>query len=384
MSNTNEGFAFYYYLKSMHPDDYLEFTDSNTSPEKKESISNYHSKEFAIWSKIPTEIILQWEGRPPQSVMKDAENGKFQNKDNSNVNMDLAFCYYLKSMYPSDYLKFIDGSVSEDVKNSIISRHAEEFDTWQKVPYDVLLHWNGNPPKDIMVAASRGDYRKMQLDPFYIREQDDVYSDNYQGFAPKAEEIMATTVFVAAIDHGYSHEASLALAQESMFRELMRDKALNNTMTADEREIWRKSREKTRDIIRKDWAEYSPEKLLLHVFAKYNRGKISAAELSDTTRELMSRIESSGRHEELFNLLSSPRVQRRLARFDEEVLNALSQTILSNITLTTEQAQNLQARIASRNISRNKREMTEHLPNNLTAKQRIQNIPSSISRERSV
>lgn len=302
----------------------------------------------------------------------------------SSLGDELAFRYYLEHKYHDEFLKFDDPNTPQDVKNSIISKHAYEFDIYKQIPYDVLLKWDGNPPKEIMEAASQGNIRKLQLDPYNIKESEDVFS-SYNSFMPEPEQIMATVAFATAIERGYSHEASLALAKESMFRETLRDKALNNTMTADEREIWRKSREKTRDIIRKDWAENTPEKLLVHIFAKYNRGHISASELSDTTRELMSRIDATGRHEELLNYLSSERIQRRLARFDGEVLDALSQTILSNIKLTDEQSQAIQSRIASRNISRAKREMLEHTPDNLSAKQRIQNIPSTLARgERTV
>lgn len=302
----------------------------------------------------------------------------------SSLGDELAFRYYLEHKYHDEFLKFDDPNTPQDVKNSIISKHAYEFDIYKQIPYDVLLKWDGNPPKEIMEAASQGNIRKLQLDPYNIKESEDVFS-SYNSFMPEPEQIIATVAFATAIERGYSHEASLALAKESMFRETLRDKALNNTMTADEREIWRKSREKTRDIIRKDWAENTPEKLLVHIFAKYNRGHISASELSDTTRELMSRIDATGRHEELLNYLSSERIQRRLARFDGEVLDALSQTILSNIKLTDEQSQAIQSRIASRNISRAKREMLEHTPDNLSAKQRIQNIPSTLARgERTV
>jgi hypothetical protein len=77
-------------------------------------------------------------------------------------------------------------------------------------------------------------------------------------------------------------------------------------------------------------------------------------------------------------------VQKRLARFDGEVLDALSQTILSNIKLSEEQTQAIQSHIAGRNISRAKREMLNHTPDNLTSKQRINNIPSGLVNERTI
>ena len=296
----------------------------------------------------------------------------------SDLGDELAFRYYLEHKYHDDFTKFDDPNTPQDVKNSIISRHASEFDIYKQIPYEVLLHWDGNPPEEIMVAASQGNIRKLQLDPYNIREQDDTYASNYDSSGFDDEKVMATVAFAAAIEQGYSQEGSMMLARESMLRELLRDKALNNTMTADEREIWRKSREKTRDIIRKDWAEHSPEKMLVHIFAQYNRGKISASELSDTTRELMGRIDASGRHEALLQHLSDPRVQKRLARFDGEVLDALSQTILSNIKLTEEQTQAVKSQIAGRHISRAKRKMMEHTPDNLSMESRIKNIPSSL------
>ena len=295
----------------------------------------------------------------------------------SSLGDELAFRYYLEHKYHDDFLKFDDPNTPQDVKNSIISKHASEFDVYKQIPYDVLLKWQGNPPKEIMEAAAQGNLRKLQLDPYNIKESEDVFS-SYNNFSPVPEQVMATVAFATAIDRGYSQDASLALAKESMFRETLRDKALNNTMTADEREIWRKSREKTREIIRKDWAENSPEKLLIHIFAKYNRGKISASELSNISNELMGRIETMGRHEELLKYLSDERVQRRLSRFDDNVLDALSQTILNKVNLSNEQSQAIQSHIASRKISRAKREMLENIPDTLTSKQRLQNIPSAL------
>ena len=295
----------------------------------------------------------------------------------SNFDEGFAFHYYLKSKYPDDYLKFIDDKTPDEVKASIVNRHTSEFDIWKQVPYDVLLHWNGNPPEEIMYAASQGNLRKLQLDPFRIKEQDDVFNkDNDTQVSQEA--LKATAVYTIAVEAGYSIPAAMELAREGLVRENLRDKALKNLLSDEERDIWLKSREKTRDIIRKDWAENNPERLLVHIFAKYNRGQISAEELTDTTRELMGRIDASGRHEALLNYLSDERVQRRLSRFDGEVLDALSQTILSNIRLTEEQSQAIQSHIASRSISRAKREMLEHTPDNLTSKQRIQNIPSTL------
>lgn len=301
----------------------------------------------------------------------------------SDLGDELAFRYYLEHKYHDEFLKYEDPNTPQDVKNSIISKHASEFDVYKQIPYDVLLHWEGNPPKEIMEAASQGNYRKMQLDPFKIREENDVFS-TYNNFQPVEDAVKVTVVYEAIISAGYSETAALDMARESMFRETLREKALNNTLTADEREIWRRSREKTRDIIMKDWAENNPERLLVHVFAKYNRGHISAEELSDTARALMGKIESSERHEALLDYLSSNRVQRRLSRFNPEVLDALSQTILSNIKLTDEQLHAVQSRIASRNISQAKRKMLEHTPDNLSSKQKIQNIPSTLLRERTV
>ena len=295
----------------------------------------------------------------------------------NDFDMGFAFYYYLKNKYPDDYLKFTDEKTPDDVKTSIINRHSREFSIWKEIPYDVLLHWNGNPPEEIMEAASQGNYRKLQLDPFKIKEENDIFS-TYNKFKPAETAVKATVVYNTFIDYGYSESAAFDISRESMFRETLRDKALKKILTIDEREIWRRSREKTRDIIRKDWAENNPEKLLVHVFAKYNRGHISAEELTDTARELMGRIDASNRHDELLKYLSNNRVQQRLSRFKEEVLDALSQTILSNIKLTEEQLQTVQSRIASRNLSRAKREMLKHTPENLSSNQRIQNIPSTL------
>lgn len=296
----------------------------------------------------------------------------------SQMDDSFAFFYYLKSKYPDDYLKFTDDKTPEDVKNSIINKHAHEFEIWKEIPYDVLLHWNGNPPIEIMEAASKGNYRKLQLDPYFIREDDDTYTTNFEDFHPAPEAVVASIAYSVALDNGYSQDASYGMAEQSMLREVLREKALDNTLTIGEREIWRKSREKTRDIIRKDWAEHTPERLLVHVFAQYDRGKISVSELTDTTRELMGRIDSNGRHDELLKHLSSPWVQRRLSMFSDEVLDALSQTILSNIKLTKEQSEAIQSHIAGRSLSRAKREMLTYTPDNLSSRQRMQNIPSAL------
>ena len=66
---------------------------------------------------------------------------------------------------------------------------------------------------------------------------------------------MAAAVFIAAASAGYSLHAAHELAQQRQFRESLRDKALNNTMTDEEKQAWRESRIKTRDIIKKDLME---------------------------------------------------------------------------------------------------------------------------------
>ena len=153
----------------------------------------------------------------------------------SDLGDELAFRYYLEHKYHDDFLKYTDPNTPQDVKNSIISRHATEFDIYKEIPYDVLLHWEGNPPKEIMEAASQGNYRKLQLDPFKIKEENDIFS-TYNKFKPAETAVKATVVYNTFIDYGYSEAAALEISRESMFRDTLRDKALKKILTIDERE----------------------------------------------------------------------------------------------------------------------------------------------------
>ena len=74
--------------------------------------------------------------------------------------------------------------------------------------------------------------------------------------------------------------------------------------------------------------------MLIHLFSKYNRGKIEKDEFLPQVVDLMQKIESSNHRGHLLAYLKTRPIQAKLAHFKEDVLDTLSQTILHDIPVS--------------------------------------------------
>ena len=148
------------------------------------------------------------------------------------------------------------------------------------------------------------------------------------------ENEMAAATFIAAISSGYAFASACELAKERQWRESLSDRARNNELTDKEKEEWRESRIRTRDIIKKHWMENQPEKYLIHLLSRYNRHTISEEEkerLIPQITEAIDRIETDKRQDKLLETLQHPFVMRRIGRFNEETLNILANSVLVKV-----------------------------------------------------
>ena len=105
-------------------------------------------------------------------------------------------------------------------------------------------------------------------------------------------------------------------------------------MNETERKAWLKSRGDDIQTIKKDWGNCQHEKMLIHLFGKYNRGKIDKDEFLPQVVDLMQKIESSNHRGRLLEYLKTRPIQAKLAHFREDVLDTLSQTILHDIPIS--------------------------------------------------
>lgn len=239
------------------------------------------------------------------------------------------FLIFLKTNYPTDFYKVCSPDAKPEDLTFIHNNHSAKFSVWMKVPESIRIEYGGIVPSEIMDMAARGDteaLKRVAYDREPPKENDDSNS-----FMPTTEELLAAPIFAHAFALGYSKEASLELSAHRLFRDSLRDKALHNTLSESERMSWRLSRTQDKETIRKDWCKNQPEKMLLHLFAKYNRGKISTEEFMPQAADLMKQIDTEGRRGKLLEYIQSKPIQAKLAHFHADVLDTLSQTVLHKL-----------------------------------------------------
>lgn len=222
-----------------------------------------------------------------------------------------------KEFLKANSSKQVDGDLSSEQITSLYAEYGEKFSRWLKVPETVRNYYGGRVPEYILEAVEEGDEvtrKTLAEHPEMTVEQ----VKDLQAEQEKRENDALTKVLTAAVAAGYTAEAANELAQEAAFRASLTEKALNGTMTEEEKQQWAESRMHTRNIIRKDWAENQPEKYLIHVLAKLNRGKISEEEAMPQLADLMMRIQNQGRADKLDEYLQHPRIRAKIKRFDTE------------------------------------------------------------------
>mgnify|MGYP004509855331 FL=1 len=245
---------------------------------------------------------------------------------------DNDFLDFLKAYYPTDYIL----ANSEDVKPESLSRiyndYSHQFSIWVKVPASIRDTFNGRVPQEILQLAADGKEQILK-DIAAGRKPPRPEDENMLPPPPPPEQIVASAAFAAALTAGYSKQASYELSAHHLFRESLKDKAAAGTMNETERKAWLQSRYDDIDTIKKDWSHCQHEKMLIHLFSKYNSGKIDKDKFLPQVVDLMQKIESSNHRDHLLAYLKTRPIQAKLAHFKEDVLDTLSQTILHDIPL---------------------------------------------------
>lgn len=303
-----------------------------------------------------------------------------------------------------EYLRLFKGiSNPNDLKPEerarLYSDNVDRFNTWESIPVILRNRYGSSIPADVWEAAKLGDYETLkemaehpeikQVEDARTKVEEEKFGSSSDGKnAPSdiTSDIAAAT-FIAAVAIGYSHEASHQLALSSQIRDELRQKAADRPLTAEEHKQWIDTRQKDISTIRKEWAENQPEKLLMHMLAKYNGGKLSQEDkdkFPQTVEDLMQKITSpdNNRMTELLNYIKTPRMQARIARFNDETLEILSHTVLQKVPQSQKQdylaRSDIKAKMVSDSINRGASNLPEK--QNVTAKERYANMPSALNR----
>lgn len=246
---------------------------------------------------------------------------------------DNDFLDYLKAYAPTDYILACSDDVKPESLRRIYSDYSQKFSIWIKVPSSIRNTFNGRVPQEILQLAADGKdqiLRDIAAGQRPKRPED----ENTLPEPPAPEQVVAAAAFTAALAAGYSKQASYELSAHHLFRESLKDKAIAGNMNETERKAWLKSRGDDIQTIKKDWGNCQHEKMLIHLFGKYNRGKIDKDEFLPQVVDIMQKIESSNHRGRLLEYLKTRPIQAKLAHFREDVLDTLSQTILHDIPIS--------------------------------------------------
>lgn len=244
---------------------------------------------------------------------------------------DNDFMEFLRANHPTDYIL----AGSEDVKPETLSRiysdYNDTFRIWMKVPSTIRAAFDGKVPQELMQLAASG--KEYILNEIAHGHKPPKPEENELPLPPPPtpEEVVATALFAEALAIGYSQQAAHELSVHHLCREALKERALTNSLGEHEKKAWLQSRQDDIHTIKKDWGKCQPEKLLIHLFSKYNNGKIKKDEFLPQVVELMQKIESSNHQDHLLAYLKTKPIQAKLAHFKEDVLDTLSQTVLHDI-----------------------------------------------------
>ena len=247
---------------------------------------------------------------------------------------DNDFLDYLKAYAPTDYILACSDDVKPESLRRIYSDYSSKFSVWIKVPASIRDTFNGRVPQEILQLAADGKDQILRDIAAGRKPPKPEENENLLPPPPAPEQVVAAAAFTAALSAGYSKQASYELSARHLFRESLKDKAAAGTLNETERKAWLKSRHDDIQTIKKDWGNCQHEKMLIHLFSKYNRGKIEKDEFLPQVVDLMQKIESSNHRGHLLAYLKTRPIQAKLAHFKEDVLDTLSQTILHDIPVS--------------------------------------------------
>ena len=324
-----------------------------------------------------------------------------------------SFMEYLKIYNPNAYEIANSDGVKPEELTSIYNANIHRYEIWESIPATIRNRYQGQPvPPDVWEAASRGEIytlREMEYDPEIkqVSEARNKAAQEYNVPADIISDTAATAAFLSALAAGYSAKACHELALNRHEREEML-KHKSEHMTDEEKERWLNDwlavRQKDFNAIKKDWVDHQPEKMLMYLLGKHNRGHLNAEEKANFPQmieNLMQRIESpdNNRMQNLLAYIKTPRMQARIGRFNEETMDILVHTVLHKIpeddreqylardfTKRREELRNMSDDMKAWRVSENIFQRAVNLPEErtLTAKERLANMPSALNQGRSM
>lgn len=323
-----------------------------------------------------------------------------------------SFMDYLKIYNPGAYDKVNSGDIKPEELTSIYNANVYKFEIWESIPAAIRNRYLGQPvPQDVWDAATRGEIytlREMEYDP-EIKQISEARNKATQEYS-MPEDIISDTAaatYIAALAAGYAAKTCHQLALNRQDREDMLRKKPEN-MTDEEKESWmsnwRAVRQKDFEAIKKDWMEHQPEKMLMYLLGKHNRGHLNADEKTkfpQMIEDLMQRIESpdNNRMQNLLAYIKTPRMQARIGRFNEKTMDILVHTVLRKVpeenreqylardfAKRREELRDMSDDMKAWRVSENIVQHAVNLPEErtLTAKERFANMPSALNQGRSM
>ena len=244
---------------------------------------------------------------------------------------DNDFLDFLKAYAPTDYILACSDDVKPESLRRIYSDYSSKFSIWIKVPSSIRDTFNGKVPQEILQLAADGKEQILRNIAAGRKPPKPEENETLLPPPPSPEMIVTAAAFTAALTAGYSKQSAYELSAHHLFRESLKDKALAGTLNKEERTAWLQSRKDDVKTIKKDWCNGQPEKMLLHLFCKYNKGKIQKEDFTPQVVDLMQKIESSDHRGHLLAYLKTRPIQAKLSHFKDDVLDTLSQTILHDI-----------------------------------------------------
>ncbi len=306
------------------------------------------------------------------------------------------------------------------------AERVNRFQIWEKVPTILRDRYYGRVPQEVMEAAEREEIyvlREMEYHP-EKRNVDEVRAEVEEKYGsiimPKdIVNFAAKSAFAAAIVAGYSEICSAELARQRQDRDALFDKLDDPNLSKEEKDkIHRdilKSQQATADAIRADWGggyirskdengadiivrmkPHQPEKHLIHLLGKFNAGKIDKDELVADMSRLDLQEALKERQPELLAYLQRRNIQAKIGHFNDETRDFLAKYVLKYLpdNERSEIMENAQRRYSkirenlndeqraiavAKNMNANKANI---LPrhNNLSAKEKLNNMPSALNR----
>lgn len=211
---------------------------------------------------------------------------------------------FLYANYPDDYRRATVKDVPEDVLTAILSRHRAHYSIWKDVPEWIKNKYQDRLPRDVLNGNE-------QVKQFVKSEEHEKKKDEKETNA-----LVDYTVSMLAL--GYSADAVKALAENRMQREELLRAANGGELTGEQKALWRQTRERDRDVIRRDWAENQPEKYLFHLFKEVSRSKRRSenAQTADERHEAMSQMARSEQElAQLMDYFSDKEARQKLAGY---------------------------------------------------------------------